>query len=101
MLNVRNRLLIMLVLLTVAVSTSWVDAMARSSEISASGIVVSKPGAGTNTGEPDGSGGPGATPPPPIKFGIGPGGGVEGKTWGDAIRWASRIWAARVLGVRI
>ena len=107
--KIRNRLLIVLAFLTVATAAVWLDAEARprldrETDPGSSGTTVIKPGIAPSTGEPDGSGGPGIVPPAPPKLGLMPSQEESlGRwdTWHRSIRWAGRIWAARVLGVQL
>ena len=100
MVKVRNRLLIAVVLLGVA-SCAWVhsEAEARSLHFGSSSAFSSlKPGAGTNTGEPD-VGGTGKSSLPPQSQNVGSSqGGIVVPT-PTSYRWIIAVWAARYLGV--
>ena len=105
-----GRLLITLVLLAVATSTAWTTAHARSSggarwvrssHVSASVVIGSRPGMRPASGEPDG----GAAKIPPLilgRSGIVDQEPVDDPSSGSG-NWFSRIgaiWMARYLGVR-
>ncbi len=107
MLKTRNRLLVTLVLLLLATATAWTVAEARpkSDDGSSSGTVaapgIPKPCAAPASGEPDQPAGHttpgnhGAVMAPPSQEGSV---AVQDVSW-RWIRWISRIWAARYLGV--
>jgi hypothetical protein len=102
----RNSLLIMLVLVTVALTGLVSSALAVGRiDIDPYAPGVSKPGSSWSNGEPDGSGSGAPLPqtaPPPGKLSSGQ---VRGETpaapvsgFAERMLWMSRIWAARILG---
>jgi len=102
----RNSLLVMLVLVTVALTVLASNAPARTSiVVDPTTPGVTKPGSSWSSGEPDGSGSGAPLPGQnPTKLSSGasrdmkPPVSVTGKV-SNWVRWASRIWAARNLGV--
>ena len=101
-----GRLLITLVLLTVATTATWTTAHARSREGARLGrpyayanvVIRSTPGMRPASGEPD----VGATKNPPTVLGR-TDLAVDGEPVADGsiwFQWISRIWMARYLGVR-
>jgi hypothetical protein len=101
----RIKLLVTLVLFTLAVASSWcaphADARGLSSPGTSAVSITARPGAGLACGDPDGSQ-TGVTPPPPPTtkqakwLPSGPKAGAASlNVW---VQWTSRIWAT--LGLR-
>lgn len=95
----RIKLLITLVLFTVALAAVWTtnqaDARGLSGPGASSVLGVSKPGATTAAGDPDAGAGVSPPPPPTVKQNrLLPGRGNAGwMALTEWIRWAGRIWA--------
>ena len=104
----RNSLLIMLVLVTVSLMVHVASAMALDRySVDPLPPGTTRPGDTWSAGEPDGSGSgtplPGQSPPLPGRYSSGQ---VRGeapvatpKSATEWMRWMSRIWTARILGV--
>jgi hypothetical protein len=96
MLKVRNRLLIAVVLLAMALSAGLYGRSEARALRSATTYHLIKPGPGTNTGEPD-SGDTGRNGLPTPNDDPGDGGSVVRLPIG--YRWVFSVWSVRYLGV--
>jgi hypothetical protein len=104
MLSERSRLLVLLVLLSVAATAGWTTAHAgaRTGTSYATSVSVSKPPVVPTSGEPD----VGQTPHPvthPGSMSPAPrweGGNPQGNRPDPWFRWAFRMWKVRYLGTR-
>jgi hypothetical protein len=95
----RIKLLITLVLFTVAMAAVWTSSQAAARGLSgpggSSGIGWTRPDATPASGDPDI--GQGITPPPPgmKNVRLHPGEGIaKGRTFGEWVLWTGRIWAS-------
>ena len=98
--SVRNRLLLLLVILPVAASVSWTSAQAgfmpRGAQANAV-VRTQRPIAGPTTGEPDVPQGSRVLPPTLHSW---KGVGMPGHSLSGWIGWTGKIWMVRYLGVK-
>lgn len=97
--HIRIKLLVTLVLFTLAVASDWMvssaDARGLPGPGASSHFVSTRPGALPHAGDPD-TGQPVSTPPPPGMKGAESVSG-EGPSLANWVQWASRIWATLML----